>query len=185
MRRHSKTRTLTPLGMLMVGSLLVGITLAVTIQLAHGKAFSTSQDFVQKAVADDNFEVQSAQIALNRSHSKAIRSFAQRVMDDHAKADSQLKSILASTTVQPSAVQSGLDEGGQAMLIRLKTVPDYAFDDEYIRTQEAMHAEAYTLYRDYSKIGNDPQLKSFASDTLPTIASHQDTVRDLADSNDY
>jgi putative membrane protein len=51
------------------------------------------KDFVDKAAAGGMFEVQVAQLALQKSQSSTVKSFAQRMVDDHTKVNDQLKQI--------------------------------------------------------------------------------------------
>src|SRR5690606_15223542 len=52
----------------------------------------TAADFVTQATSSNLFEVQSSQLALERSKNEQIRQFAQRMVKDHTDAMNRMKS---------------------------------------------------------------------------------------------
>ena len=137
-----------------------------------------AQDFVSKASVANEFEIESSQLALNKSHNDELKSFAQKMVDDHTKTAEKLKSVLESSGSKLQAAES-LDEKHQALLDRLDSASDSAFDQQYIAIQTDAHKEAVSLFSDYAKSGQDKALRSFASDTLPTLKKHLHHVQEL------
>ncbi len=138
---------------------------------AHGKMLS-AQEFVTKASVGNEFEIESSQLALDRSHSDAVKSFAQHMVDDHSDTATKLSDVLdhSASHAQPA---EGLDDKHQKMLSKLESAPDAAFDRQYIAMQSDAHNEAIGLFGNYAKNGHDAALKQFAGDTLPTLKKHK------------
>jgi len=166
-----------------------GASLAVTIITtailtfsfhALAKSFKNAADFAQKATIGGEFEVKSSQLALNRSKNADVRTFAQQMVDDHSKAGDALKATLPQSTVAPSTIKEDtLDDKHQKMLDKLRNASDKEFDTDYVRAQRKAHDEAVGLFKDYAKAGDDPSLKAFAAQTLPTLQQHQKMVQNL------
>jgi len=161
-----------------VGLLVLTLLVAFT-QFAHAKAYSSSQDFVQKATIGGLFEVQTSQLALQRSQNDSVKAFAQKMIDDHTKANNDLQALLPSTTVDPKSINQALDPPHQKMLDKLTAASDKDFDGLYIHLQKKAHHEAIDLFSDYAKSGDDATLKTFAAQTLPELQNHKKEIADM------
>lgn len=154
--------------------------LCVLAPLSALAAESTmTDDFVRKAAVASKFEIESSQLALEKSHNKQIKDFAQMMIDDHTKADRDLKAAVRSSDVDEAAIPDSLDEKHQAMLDKLNNAKGKDFDRQYIKAQAEGHKEAVTLFDKYAKKGDDDSLKKFASNALPTLKDHKDQVKQL------
>jgi putative membrane protein len=128
------------------------------------------------------YEVEAGQIAESRSTSGAVKAFAAKMVEAHTATTTQLKGILASTN-QTSLAPSALDTKHKGQLEQLKKVAAAQFDTTYTEQQVQAHEDAVTLFTGYSQNGQDPQIKKFAADTLPTIQQHLDMARQLSASH--
>ncbi len=138
-------------------------------RLFHERAM-TPETFAQKVAGSDEFEIQSSQIALQKSNNQQIKSFAQRMIDDHTKINNQLKDLLKQANMQEPS--SELDSQHQAMLNKLKNESGTKFERTYVKDQRNGHKQAVRLLEGYSKSGTNETLKKFASDSLPIIKEH-------------
>ncbi len=59
--------------------------------------------FVAMAAAGNLFEIQSSELALRRSHSGAVREFANRMVTDHNAAAAKFKQAMADAKLTPPA----------------------------------------------------------------------------------
>jgi putative membrane protein len=133
------------------------------------KASSADHSFATKAAAAGAAEIADAQLALKNSSRQDVKNFAQRMVDDHTKAADQLKSIATSEGITLPNGESAADKKNTDALQKLNGA---AFDQKYIQGQRAAHKQAVSLFTSESKSGKDGQLKSFASQTLPTLQDH-------------
>jgi putative membrane protein len=133
--------------------------------------------FVATIAAGNLFEIQSSELALRRSKSKAVKDFAQRMVVDHNSAAAKFKQALAEAKLTPPAEK--LDAKHQAVLDDLKAKDDASFDRAYIDAQYKAHVETVALVQAYAKGGETPRLRAFAADVLPTLQGHLDHVAKL------
>ncbi len=138
-----------------------------------------SDDFVKKAAMSDKFEIESSQLALEKSKNSNVKGFAQQMIEDHTASSNALKSALGSSEVDPALTDAPLDAKHQAILHRLTTSSGKAFDTAYVAGQRDGHGEAVKLFRAYARKGDDAFLKSFAQTTLPVLEQHKKHVAGL------
>ena len=138
----------------------------------------SSQQFVTKAVESNLAEVEVSKLALSKTQNPQVRSFAQRMIDDHTKANSELEAL---------AQQKGLkvpdtpDMMHKASLKMLQAKSAAGFDESYISQMNKDHEKAVSLFQEASTSAKvDPDLKALASKTLPTLEKHHQLVSQLA-----
>lgn len=139
-------------------------------------AASTAQGFAMRAALSDMFEIQSSQLALERSQQPQVRQFAQRMINEHQTMTNQLQSTLqqANITMTPPAQ---LDPEKTAMIQRLRDAGPGGFDDAYLEQQIESHETTLNLFRDYGANGDNPTLRQFAERGAPMIENHLQTAR--------
>jgi putative membrane protein len=130
----------------------------------------SAETFAQKVATSDQFEIQSSQLALQKSQKDDVKRFAQTMIDDHTKTSEKLKETLKQANLPEPNPQ--LDGEHQALLTKLNKVDGAAFDRAYAKDQLKGHQQAVRLLENYSKRGDNDALKKFASDILPTIQHH-------------
>ncbi|MFO1057242.1 MAG: DUF4142 domain-containing protein [Dongiaceae bacterium] len=137
----------------------------------------SDQTFVHQAAVAGMAEVAEAQLALDKAKSDEVKQFAQRMIDDHTKANDQLKQLAAAKQI---TLPAALDAKHKAEQARLEKLSGAAFDHAYIQNQVKAHQQAVALFRTESETGGDPELKQFAAQTLPILQQHHDAVVALA-----
>lgn len=137
-----------------------------------------AQTFVMTAASSDQFEIQSSELAKERSNNKEIQAFAEQMIKDHTASSEKMKSVLsASNTAAPAKMQ--LQAQHQSMLDELSAAKGDQFDETYLRLQTQAHNEAVKLFRTYSKSGDQAELVAFAKETLPILEKHLEHVKHL------
>lgn len=129
---------------------------------------TTAQAFVENAARSDMYEIQAAQIALDRSHERAVQRFARRMIKDHTATTDKLMANLPAGLIIPA----NLDESHSDMLGDLKSAAPEQFDRRYAAQQVSAHEAALTLLKDYAKAGDNPVLKRIAAKTVPMVKMH-------------
>lgn len=138
--------------------------------------------FVQTVPSANAFEIQSSQLAEEKSGSADVQTFARGMIADHTKAGEDFKAALSQgqTTASIKPAGAGLSSAQQRMLDELKGKSGKEFDASYIRMQTDAHKEAVALFSTYAKSGDDPALKEFAKKTLTVLKMHEKHVKELA-----
>jgi putative membrane protein len=132
----------------------------------------TTADFIMEAANSDMLEIAAAKLALEMGNAEE-KKFADQMMADHGKTNSDLKALVSSGAVKAD-VPTALDSSSQKKLDKLRDTRRQAFASEYDPMQVSAHKEAVSLFERYSKSGDNPMLKDWASKTLPTLQHHLD-----------
>jgi putative membrane protein len=168
--------------MKMLVTALMALALAGTTAIAQQKAPAEATTFAKKVAAANTFEIQSSELAKDRSQSSEVNAFAEQMIKDHIKAGEDFKSAVQEANVVPPPAEKP-DAKQSATLTKLKNAQGAAFDQAYVNAQLAAHKEAVTLFRNYSKSGRTAPLKQFAESTLPTLEHHLTMVQELSRSS--
>lgn len=141
---------------------------------------SSTDAFIKNAALGDLYEIQAGEIAKRRAGRHEVRQLAEEMIKDHRKVSGDLKSTLQSAqpadAVTPPAE---LDTRHQGLIDNLEAAPQDEFDKTYVEQQLIAHEEATTLYRNYCDNGDNPQIQSFAKQTLPVLEQHAQQVKKL------
>jgi putative membrane protein len=132
-------------------------------------------DFVNEAATSDMFEIQSSKLAAERTQGN-IQSFAQTMVSDHTKTTSDLKGLAPAANVQ---LPEQMTSSQQSMLDKLKGLQGKDFAKQYMDDQVSAHKDAVSLFERYGKGGDSDKLKTWASQTLPTLQHHLDMAQGI------
>ena len=136
--------------------------------------------FVKKAAQGGMAEVQLGQLATEKASSDDVKKFGQRMVDDHTKANDQLKQLASSKGVD---VPQSLSLKDKATVDRLSKLSGTAFDHAYMKDMVIDHTQDVAEFQHESKLAKDPDVKSFAAQTLPTLQDHLQQAKRLAPSS--
>jgi putative membrane protein len=125
--------------------------------------------FVTKASAAGMTEVQASQLADAHAKSPNIKTFATTMITDHTKAGDQLAALAQKDGFKPSDAPTSMQ---QKAIEHLSSLNGAAFDKAYAAMMLKDHNEAVALFKGESASGSNTDLKSFATDTLPTLEHH-------------
>ena len=167
----------------------VVLTATVAIALAAAPAFAkgqkaqknagakqmTDQTFVTKAAAGGMAEVELGKLAQEKGTSDQVKSFAQRMVTDHNKANDELKSLAQTKNI---TLPTDMGAKEKALKDRLSKMSGEAFDRAYMQAMVADHRKDVSEFRAESNTGKDPEVKAWASKTLPTLEDHLKMAQD-------
>jgi putative membrane protein len=139
-------------------------------------AMSSPQEFITRAGMDGMTEVQLAQLATKQGQSNDVKQFAQQMMTDHGKANSELAAIAQRKNIQ---LPAALDSEHQNMVQMLSAKSGTAFDAAYAKEMLSAHDKAIALFTRASN-SNDADIAAFAKKTLPTLQTHKQMAQKLA-----
>jgi putative membrane protein len=140
---------------------------------------ANSGSFVKQAAMGNHMEVVTSEIALDKSQDPAVRSFASRMIQDHVKAEGDLRNAVAAAKVNPSYVTNDFDAKNQAIINGLRKASAVDFDRQYMDIQRQAHADTVSMFRNYRDNGMNRSLRDFAAETLPTLESHEHEAYDI------
>jgi putative membrane protein len=151
-----------------IGSML---TMGGALALAQAPAAkgTADQHFVMEAAMGGMAEVELGKLATEKGTSSEVKSFGQRMVDDHGKAGDELKSLAQTKGV---TLPSELDAKHKALRDRLSKLSGASFDRAYMSAMLSDHQEDVAAFRTESRTGKDADVKAWATKTLPTLNEH-------------
>ncbi|WP_436357976.1 DUF4142 domain-containing protein [Brevundimonas sp. CEF1] len=150
----------------------VGQTSAATMGANLASAYAPS------AAMGDMYEIQAADIALERAKRADVKALASMIKTDHTAVSTALKTAV--TAAAPDIVlPTELDQRRKGLLDNLRTAGVNDFDKVYIDQQVAAHEEAVTLNRGFADNSDAPALAAHARTVLPKIEAHLQKARDI------
>ena len=167
----------------------IGMVTAAAAQSSNDKMSSASsgtssaklapadRQFVRKAAEGGLAEVELGKLASEKADSPEVKQFGQRMVDDHTKANDQLKQVANEKGIPVPDKLSAKDAATKAHLEKLS---GKAFDRAYMRDMVTDHIKDVNEFRMESKNAKDPDVKNFASQTLPTLKDHLKEAKSIA-----
>jgi putative membrane protein len=151
------------------------IPLASALLILSASSFGASSlgsddtTFVDNAAKGGLAEVQMGRLAAKKASSPEVREFGNLMVHDHSKVNAALSSLAASKGVKlPDSKSIGED----VSMAHLKMLSGKSFDEAYIKTMVDDHKEDIQAFQKAADGSSDPDVKHFASKTLPTLQSH-------------
>jgi putative membrane protein len=124
-------------------------------------------------------EVELGQLAAQKASSPEVKNFGQHMVDDHSKANDQLKQLAAQKGVTLPASMSASQKQDMNKLSKLSGA---AFDSAYVSMMVKDHKKDVAEFQKEAKSGKDSDVKSWASTTLPTLEDHLKMVQGISSS---
>jgi len=177
------------LNMLLVVAFGIAMTFTASAQQAkdaNGTAMSSKKSastttsdtmFLKKAAQGGLAEVELGQLATQKASSDEVKKFGQRMVDDHSKANDQLKQVAEQKHINLPTEPSAKDKATKA---RLEKLSGEQFDRAYMKDMVKDHRTDVAEFAHESKTARDPAVKSFAEQTLPTLREHLKQAEQIA-----
>ena len=162
------------------GALIAGVAIAQDkMDKMDHKKMSMSMDstFAMKAASGGMTEVALGKMATEKGSNQAVKDFGQKMVDDHSKANDELKALASSKNMTLPTAPNAKD---QATIDKMSKLSGAAFDKAYTKDMVMDHKNDITLFQKEAMSGTDPDVKAFASKTLPTLQEHQKMINDIA-----
>jgi putative membrane protein len=142
-----------------------------------GQLSSQDQKFIMEAAAGGMEEVELGRLAVQKAASTDVKNFGQRMVDDHGKANAQLKSIAAQKGV---TLPAALPADKKRDMDHLSKLSGAEFDKMYMSHMLKDHKKDVSEFEKQASKGNDSSVKSFAQQTLPTLREHMKMAQSVA-----
>jgi len=141
-----------------------------------GGSASDDGDFMKEAAVGGMAEVEMGKLAATKAASADVKKFAQMMVDDHTKANNDLKAL---ATKKGMAVPTDLDSSHKATMDDLREQNGADFDKAYVEEMVDDHEEDVAKFEDEAKNATDPDVRAFAQKTLPTLQKHLDAIKSI------
>jgi putative membrane protein len=134
-----------------------------------GKLAAGDRKFVMQTLQHGMAEVELGKLASEKASNDSVKQFGQRMVDDHGKAGDELKKIAQDKGITPPAEMDGKH---RKLHDRLSKMSGAEFDRAYVDEMVKDHRNDVKEFQREAKNAKDPDVKSFASKTLPTLQDH-------------
>lgn len=160
-----------------VRTVLTGCSLALSASVFAQALARDDSNFMQQAAQNSHAEVESGKLAQSKSANPQVKSFANRMVEDHARANDELAKLATAKGVDLPREASVLQ---RTKLKAMSALEGTSFDRQYADEMGVQaHQETIELFKKAASGAQDPELKSFATKTLPTLQQHLDMARQL------
>lgn len=150
--------------------------------LSHDTAINDAQ-IAHVAYTAGQIDVDAGHQALQRSHNREIRAFAQTMVRDHAAVNRQALALVQRLHVTPEAnpTSAALTTQAADAHRRLATLRGAAFDRAYIQNEVAYHRVVNNALRaTLIPSAHNADLKSLLEAGLALFSAHQEHAEQLA-----
>ena len=135
-------------------------------------------EFMVEAADGGMMEVELGQLAATKAQNARVKAFGSMMVQDHTKANEELKALASSTSVTLPAT---LSERHQKHVNDMKEKSGADFDKDYMKLMVEDHETDVKKFEDASNNAKDATVKSFAAKTLPVLRVHLDSARAIHD----
>lgn len=127
------------------------------------------------AVADlGMLEVEASRLALERATTPAVKQFAQQMIDDHTRANEELKGLASKKNI---TLPTRLSDKSQKKLNDLLEKSGKDFEDAYTDCMVKDHKEAVNKFKKQAEKGDDADLKLWAAGKVAALEHHLDQAK--------
>jgi predicted outer membrane protein len=134
------------------------------------------RQFLTEAAIDGRLEVELGRLAATKASSPAVKRFAQKLVEDHSKANQQLESLPQAREVSQSA---SIPAEKQSIVDHLSKLSGREFDRAFAQHAVEDHEKAAALFQEAATNAQDQQVKQFAAQTLPILQEHLEMAKSL------
>jgi putative membrane protein len=145
-------------------------------QTARSAVSASDRQFMKEAAQGGMAEVAQGRLVAQRGVSEGVRRFGDRMVEDHSKANDELRRLAARKSVILPATMGPKHRRFQNRLMHLSGA---SFDQAYIKHMVDDHVEDVAAFRREARTAHDADLRHWAAKTLPTLESHLRMARDV------
>jgi putative membrane protein len=142
---------------------------------ANSNTAVVQDNFWSNAAAGGMAEVELGKLAAQKAQNPEVKRFAQMMVTDHTKANTELKTLATKKNV---TLPTGLSSSHQSTLDKLNGLSGAEFDRAYVEAMVEDHEDTVDLMEDNAD-NSDADVKAFAAKTLPVVKGHLDMIKGI------
>jgi putative membrane protein len=164
------------LAALMLALMAVAVSGARAQNENRGQLTPKDYKFVNDAAQAGSTEVTLGQLASEKATATQVRDFGKRMVQDHQKANDELKALAAK---KGAVVMDTPTKKDEREIDRLKGLSGVEFDKAYVKAMVEAHKQAVKEFQQASAKADDMDLRDWATKTLPTLQEHLQMIQNL------
>jgi len=142
----------------------------------RGQLSEKDYKFVEDAIRGGMLEVQLGELAHTKGVNQSVRTFGEKMVTDHSKANDELKQIIAR---KGATLPATLSHHENSELEKFQKATGKDFDEDYAEHMIKYHKTDVKDFQDASKDLTDPDLRAFVQKTLPVLEDHLRMAKDM------
>ena len=135
-----------------------------------------TKDFVADAETGGMTEVELGNLAMQKAKSQQVKDFGKMMVDDHTKADNDLKDISTKKNID---VPASITDNQRKDIDKLSKKSGADFDKAYVNMMVDGHKKVIDAFKKAGNDVTDNDIKNFITNTLPTIQKHLDSIQSI------
>lgn len=148
-------------------------TTADSARMAQGTVDDKTNTFMNDAAMGGMAEVQLGKLAQENGMNPRVKNFGEMMVRDHSAANDDLKAIARQKNVTlPDNLGKHQDHYND-----LSKKKGADFDKAYMKMMVDDHQDDIKAFEKIAENGTDPDVKTFASQKLPTLRKHLDSAK--------
>ena len=132
------------------------------------------KEFAMDAAKGGNTEVAASQAALSQAQNPRVKDYAQMIVNDHTKANQELKSIASQKGL---TLPDSTDPKKKDAMANLQKMSGPSFDKQYMAMMVKDHQETVNKFQMATQKCDDSDLKTWAAGKLPALKMHLDSAQ--------
>ena len=132
--------------------------------------------FIEKAAKGGVAEVELGNLAQQKAQNQQVKDFAARMVQDHSKANQELKLLAAEKNV---TLPTDIPMEDQSALSHLKSLEGPEFDQAFKKHAIEDHEKEIQKFQTASQTAADLDVKAFALKMLPILQQHLKMAQDI------
>jgi putative membrane protein len=176
MKMHNRTimATVAGLSLLTGGTLLAADTRSDTDQ--RGQLSEKDYKWVKEAAQGGMSEVKLGELARQKGTDPSVKSFGEKMVTDHTKANNELRDIV---TRKGATLPAEQERHERSTFEHLDKQSGAEFDKAYAEHMVKDHQKDIKEFQKAAQDLSDPDLKAFAQKTLPALQQHQQMAQQM------
>jgi putative membrane protein len=134
------------------------------------------QEFVTKAAQGNSAEVELGKIVAAKSKDPNVKQFAQMMVKDHTTALNELQELAQAKNLN---FNDDLPDDAKSLQQKLSGDTGKQLDKDYMDGMVEDHQKDVQEFTDKSQNAKDPEVKQWASKTLPTLQKHLEKAQQI------
>lgn len=143
------------------------------------KVSAADRAFLKMAAESDMREAHLGQMAEAQASAETVKTFGKTLDQDHTESYRALEQVASSTA---QSIPKGIDVARDKSIGQLMHSKGKSFDRDFVRHEIQDHEKAIAAFKREADKGENPQIKSYAQQTLPTLEKHLHQAESLAKS---
>jgi putative membrane protein len=156
---------------------MAGAAMFAATVTAQERVSAADSVFLVQAAQNGQAELQVGRLALEKTQNTEVKTFAQRMLDEHTAWAAELAALASAKGVRLPDEASAAQKGD---INQLATSDSYHFDQRYAESMGVhAHEETIALFRRAANEADDADIRAFAARMLPKLQLHLQMARGL------